>query len=105
MTDHRPIRRCVSCGARKPQAELLRFAQQADGSLALTTGTSRLGRGAYCCASSACWEKAIVKRLVKRSLKTAVSVDDPEALLALASQRAAQLNIANGVESNGENHR
>ena len=105
MTGHQPLRRCVSCGARRPQAAMLRFERRPDGSLALTTETRRLGRGAYCCTSAACREKAIAKRLVTRSLKAAVTISDPQALLAQTARRAEKLNTVNGVESNGENHR
>lgn len=105
MSGYIPIRRCVACGERKPQTELLRFFRQADGTLTLTLGTRRTGRGAYCCFAEACRRKAIEKRLLGKKLKTATTATDELELAKIASDSAAKRRIHNGVDENGENHR
>ncbi|NLH49508.1 MAG: DUF448 domain-containing protein [Myxococcales bacterium] len=105
MSGHVPIRRCVACGARKPQAELLRFFRRADGTLTLTTDTRHPGRGAYCCSAEACRRKAIEKRLLGKKLKAATTTTSEQELSKLASDLAAKRRINYGVDENGENHR
>lgn len=66
-----PVRTCVGCGRRAPQAELLRFTAR-DG--VLTHGRGE-GRGAYTCRRLACFERAASKRAFARTLRRTVRVD------------------------------
>ena len=99
------MRRCVACGTRRPQADLLRLFRTGDGTLALTADPHREGRGAYCCPTRACGERTIDKRLFGRTLRANAKVDDREALLTAMAARAANLQTANGVWTDGENNR
>ncbi len=67
-----PVRRCVGCGRRAPQRELVRFAVR-DGELVAGRGVS--GRGAYTCARLVCFERAQAQRGFARALRQAVQVD------------------------------
>lgn len=67
-----PIRRCVGCGRKAPQAELLRFAA-VNG--ALTPGRTLPGRGAYTCNRLLCFERALAGRGFNRVLRQSVGVD------------------------------
>jgi predicted RNA-binding protein YlxR (DUF448 family) len=67
-----PIRSCVGCGRKAPQAELLRFVA-ADGRLVPADG--RGGRSAYTCARLPCFERAAARRAFSRALHTTVQVD------------------------------
>lgn len=67
-----PTRRCVGCGRRRPQRELLRFVAR-DGVLA--PGRSEPGRGAYTCRSLACFERAAAQRGFARTLRQKVFVE------------------------------
>jgi predicted RNA-binding protein YlxR (DUF448 family) len=67
-----PIRRCVGCGRRAPQQELLRFVVS-DGRL--VPGSKLPGRGAYTCRSAACFELAATRRGFARTLRENVEVD------------------------------
>ena len=66
-----PIRRCVGCGERGPQRELLRFTQDTEG--LLHSGGS-LGRGAYLHPRHTCLNAfARARSKFIRSLKRTVS--------------------------------
>jgi predicted RNA-binding protein YlxR (DUF448 family) len=66
-----PIRTCVGCGRKAPQAELLRF--RAEGGR-LTAGRGP-GRGVYTCRRLACFERAAALRAFARTLRQTVTVD------------------------------
>jgi hypothetical protein len=67
-----PVRRCVGCGRRAPQRELVRFAAT-DGTL--VPGRNAPGRGAYTCRRLVCFERALAQRAFARALRQAVRVD------------------------------
>jgi predicted RNA-binding protein YlxR (DUF448 family) len=72
-----PTRRCVGCGRRAPQGELMRFAVR-DGMLVSTPergGREARGRGAYTCRRLVCFERAQAQRGFARALRQAVRVD------------------------------
>lgn len=71
---HSPHRMCVACRARRPQAELLRFARRRDGEIvpaianAIGAGARPPGRTAYVCPTHACVHRAVVRRGLSRAL-------------------------------------
>jgi predicted RNA-binding protein YlxR (DUF448 family) len=67
-----PVRRCVGCGRRASQGELVRFAVR-DGQL--VPDREAPGRGVYTCRRLACFERAQAQRAFARSLRSAVQVD------------------------------
>jgi predicted RNA-binding protein YlxR (DUF448 family) len=67
-----PVRRCVGCGRRAPQRELVRFASL-DGDL--VAGRKVPGRGAYTCRRLVCFERASAQRGFARVLRQSVRVD------------------------------
>jgi predicted RNA-binding protein YlxR (DUF448 family) len=73
-----PLRTCVGCGRKAPQAELLRFSAR-DGVLAFDPKGS--GRGAYTCRRLACFERAAARRAFNRTLRQTVQIDPPLARL------------------------
>ena len=66
-----PERRCVGCGRRAPQRELLRFVAR-DG--ALVAGRAEHGRGAYTCRKLACFERAAERGMFSRVLRQQVRI-------------------------------
>ena len=74
-----PMRRCVGCMVSKPKEELIRIAAY-EGSIALDPTGRAKGRGVYLCPDSACFEKAMKKRSIARSLKTEMSREQSERL-------------------------
>ena len=78
-----PQRTCVGCGATTNKRELVRVVRMAGdepyGVVADPTG-KLAGRGAYVCAQAACWEKALKKGGLERTLKTPIAKRDADAL-------------------------
>jgi len=67
--DKTPIRTCVSCGAKMPKAELLRFVFADD--VCKDERQIRHGRGAYVCMNDKCRDTGIKKNKLQRSLQKA----------------------------------
>jgi len=65
-----PIRTCVGCGQRSPQAELIRFVAGAESALMVDSGRRAGGRGAYLHADASCWRSFSGRRGAIRSLRT-----------------------------------
>jgi uncharacterized protein len=68
---HTPIRQCVGCRGRAPQAELLRVAAQG-GELLLDPRRRLPGRGAYVHHRRECLDRATRRGSLARALRTAV---------------------------------
>ena len=78
---HIPQRTCVACREVNEKRSLIRIVRTPDGVVIDTTG--RLpGRGAYLHDSKECWEKALKRGVLARSLKTEISQEDMETLQA-----------------------
>jgi predicted RNA-binding protein YlxR (DUF448 family) len=73
-----PIRSCIGCGRKAPQTELLRFAA-IDGQLVPGAGVP--GRGAYTCPRLPCFERAVSRRAINRTLRKTVQIDQKLASL------------------------
>lgn len=67
-----PIRSCVGCGRRAPQAELIRFVAREG---LLVCGSGQPGRGAYTCRRLSCFERAVARRAFNRTLRQNVRVE------------------------------
>lgn len=67
-----PVRTCVGCGRKAPQADLLRFADE-DGRL--VPGEGKPGRGAYTCRRLQCFERAVARRAFNRTLRRTLRVE------------------------------
>ena len=67
-----PIRSCVGCGRKAPQAELIRFVSD-NGSLA--PGAGKPGRGAYTCRRLQCFDRAVARQAFNRTLRRTVQID------------------------------
>ena len=75
-----PVRSCVGCGERGPQAELVRVTWR-DGALRRDAGRRAEGRGAYLHGRPSCWETVVARRGPVRSLRAAVPRPAREALV------------------------
>lgn len=75
-----PLRTCVGCGSVIAKRELVRIVRGEDGSVRPDPTGKRPGRGAYLHADRSCWDMAIKKKRLERSLKTTLSAQDTEAL-------------------------
>jgi len=73
---HVPMRTCVGCRRRAPAAELLRVHRAGDGVLALGAGP---GRGAWLCGEPStltCFDQAVRRRALSRTLRAALSATE-----------------------------
>lgn len=74
-----PQRTCVACGTTTNKRELVRIVRTSEAVAADPTG-KLAGRGAYICHQAECWEQAIKKGRLARSLKTTLTEQDTSAL-------------------------
>ena len=80
MPSHQPIRSCIACREKKKKQDLLRIVRTLDGIIEIDTKEIKLGRGAYLCKSSECFQMAAKNKSIPRSLKVQPSKGFFEAL-------------------------
>lgn len=78
---HIPQRTCVACREVNEKRSLIRLVRTPDGVAIDMTGRMP-GRGAYIHDSKECWEKALKRGVLARSLKTELSQENMEMLQA-----------------------
>ena len=78
---HVPERTCVACGSKKPKHELLRIASSPQGQVSVDATGKAPGRGAYVCGAD-CWDTALGRGRLARSLSRSLSKSDLESLRA-----------------------
>ena len=83
---HIPERTCVACGSKKPKSELVRIASSPQGQVAVDATGKAPGRGAYVCGAQ-CWDTALGRGRLARSLGRQFSKSDLEHLRASSAQR------------------
>ena len=80
-----PQRTCVGCGATGAKRELVRIVRTPEGEVLADPTGKRPGRGAYLCLRPECWQTALKKGRLEKSLKISLAPRDVESLLAFAS--------------------
>ena len=76
---HTPERTCVACGSKKPKRELVRVASSPQGDVSIDLTGKAPGRGAYVCGPQ-CWETALGRGRLARSLGRSLSKEDLQLL-------------------------
>jgi uncharacterized protein len=71
-----PQRTCVGCSTATNKRELVRIVRTPDGSVIADPTGKKPGRGAYVHQQADCWEVALKKGRLERSLKTKLTPDD-----------------------------
>ncbi len=82
---HVPQRMCVACRQVKPKRELLRIVRTPQGRVEIDPTGKKSGRGAYLCATYACWTAALKKKHLEQAFETTVSEEDRAALESYAA--------------------
>lgn len=76
---HTPERTCVACGSKRAKRELVRVASSPQGEVSVDLTGKAPGRGAYVCGPQ-CWETALGRGRLARSLGRSLSKEDLELL-------------------------
>jgi len=92
---HVPQRTCVACRAVRPKRELVRVVRTPENEIVVDETGKRAGRGAYLCRRRDCWERALARRQLERSLKVSLTAE----ARALLQEYAAGLPQAPAMES------
>lgn len=79
-----PQRTCIGCNATTNKRELVRVVRQPGGGVVADPTGKKPGRGAYVHQQPECWNLALKKGRLERSLKTKLSADDLRGLLEYA---------------------
>lgn len=83
---HVPQRMCVACRRTDAKRGLVRIVRLPDGHVTVDPTGKKAGRGAYICNEHACWDAAIKRRALERSLNIEQLLpDDQQALAAYAA--------------------
>jgi uncharacterized protein len=77
-----PQRTCVGCGSVTAKRQLIRIVRGLDREVRTDLTGKAPGRGAYLHADRSCWETALKKKKLERSLNVALSPESREALVA-----------------------
>lgn len=78
---HVPVRTCVICRERAGKRTLTRVVRTEQGIVVDPTGKMN-GRGAYLCDRDACWQRAASSDALARALRTTLTDEDRNRLLA-----------------------
>ncbi len=94
---HIPQRTCVGCRQVRAKRELIRLVRLQDGSVEVDTTGKKRGRGAYLCPNEECWQSGLSKGRLEYALKTTLSKEDKERLIAQGKE------LLRGEDSVGRN--
>lgn len=82
---HIPQRTCVGCRTTAAKRGFVRVVRTPQGRVVVDPTGKAAGRGAYLCATPACWEVALTRGRLAQSLRVSISDDDRRALAAHAA--------------------
>ncbi|HEY1292016.1 MAG TPA: YlxR family protein [Chloroflexota bacterium] len=71
-----PQRTCVACRQTSAKRQLVRVVRAPDGSVTIDVSGKRSGRGAYLCATAACWRTGLERGVLPRALKIETIPED-----------------------------
>jgi predicted RNA-binding protein YlxR (DUF448 family) len=75
-----PQRTCIACKQIKEKKALIRLVRAENGAAEVDISGKKLGRGAYLCPNTACWESALKKNRLEYALRTKLSNDNRQIL-------------------------
>jgi predicted RNA-binding protein YlxR (DUF448 family) len=81
---HIPRRTCVGCGTVAAKRDLVRVVRTVEGAVERDSSGKKAGRGAYLCLNPTCWDQAVKRGRLERSLKAKLSPSDIDSLRAFA---------------------
>lgn len=72
----------MACRKIKAKQDLVRLVRVSDKSVAVDVGNKKAGRGAYLCLAQDCWEIGLKGGRLEHSLRTVLTQDNREQLIA-----------------------
>ena len=87
-----PQRTCVGCGSVTAKRQLVRIVRGLDGEARVDPTGKAAGRGAYLCVNQSCWDAALKKKRLERSLNTTISPVALEGLMAYAQDLPSEVS-------------
>ena len=85
---HTPVRTCMACGSRAPQATLLRIVRNGAEGLRPDAERRAGGRGGYLHREPACWTRFAQRKGALRALRAAADRPERVALVGLLAREA-----------------
>jgi predicted RNA-binding protein YlxR (DUF448 family) len=79
---HLPQRTCIACRQTNEKKSLIRLVRTGNGIAEVDISGKRSGRGAYLCPKKVCWEMALRKNRLEYALRTKLSDDNRQTLIA-----------------------
>lgn len=99
---HIPQRTCVGCGQVQPKRQLIRVVRTASGKVEVDPTGKKSGRGAYLCNKRECWDRALAKSSLSRTLKIEIDPENREELLEYASRLGDKSTTQSAPEAEGK---
>lgn len=75
-----PLRTCVGCGSGSEKQTLIRIVRTPEGDVMVDRTGKANGRGAYLCASTACFDAAVRRKRLDPALRVRLKEDDTDRL-------------------------
>jgi hypothetical protein len=75
-----PLRTCIACSRSADKRDLVRVVRDAAGDVAIDASGKANGRGAYVCATQACFETAVRRSRFDSALRVRLREDDLDRL-------------------------
>jgi predicted RNA-binding protein YlxR (DUF448 family) len=94
---HVPQRMCVACREHDTKRGLYRIVRTPEGTVEPDPTGRRNGRGAYLCAKTACWERALSSGLLNRALNVEIDQESVDALRRYAATLPLETTEAAGT--------
>jgi len=94
---HVPQRTCVGCRQVRAKKEMIRVVHTADVGVQVDPTGKRAGRGAYVCPRKACWEAALAGGRLDHALKTRLTPEEREALIAFSTTCSSDAGTGRGA--------
>ena len=86
---HVPQRTCVGCRQVRPKGDMVRVVRTSDKGVQVDLTGKRAGRGAYLCPQQTCWEGALSRGGLEQALRTSLTSQEREALMAFSAAYTA----------------
>ena len=96
---HVPHRTCVGCRKVRSKREMIRVVRTPDAGVQVDPTGKRAGRGAYLCRQRGCWETALAGGGLEGALRTGLTPQERETLMAFCDALAGSVDAGEEDEA------